>query len=267
MFPKELSRPEEVYIEFSLGRVSQDAVLRASVSHDGWVVPCVYWVSHYQPGTQAPEAEDGSITVEVETDLINFSATSSLPGNELWVFTSPAAAERAREQGVLVGLCLSGVPGTRLFGDLSPEWEWVRANPGSPPELTIGLPRAGGFPDAKRWAEAITFERAIAREQSDDSAAIARDLRRYDHFLVLVRTDGSLATLESYPGLTHAAAAFTAPDCLEALLDRLPPEQRAGFTFRDIAGSRLVESPPDWGLGGIAVNPYGPGPTVVYRFG
>jgi hypothetical protein len=267
MSPEELSRPEEVYIEFSSGRVSQDTVLRASVSHDGWVVPCVYWTPHYQPGVQTPEAEDEPATVEVEADLINFSETSSLPGNELWVFTGPAAAERAKEQGVLVGLCLSGVRGTRLFGDLNPEWEWVRVNPGSPPELTIALPRAGGFPDAKKWAAAITFERAIASERSDDSAAIARGLRRYDHFLVLVRADGGLATLENYPGLTSAAAAFTAPDCLEALLGKLTPEQRGGITFRDVAGSLLVESPADWGLGGIVVNPYGPGPTVVCRFG
>jgi hypothetical protein len=267
MFPRELTLPEEVYIEFSLGRENQDALLRASVSHDGWVVPFVYWVPHYQPGAQTPGAEDEPITVEAGMDVINFSATSSLPGNQLCVFTSPAAAERARDQGVLIGLCLSGVPGTRLFGGLNFEWEWLWVNPGSPPELTMALPRASGFPGAKRWADAITFERAIACERPDDMAAIARGLRRYDHFLVLVRTDGSLATLEDYPGLTHAAAAFTAPDCLEALLDTLTSEQRPGFAFRDVAGSRLVETPPEWGLGGAVVNPCGPGPTVVYRFG
>jgi hypothetical protein len=267
MLPRNISRPEEVYTEFSLRRVNKDAVLRASISYDGWVVPWVYWATHYQPGARAPGAEGEPARVEVETDLIVFSESSSLPGNELWVFTGPAAAERAKEQGMLVGLSLSGVPGTRLFGDLSPGWEWVRVNPLSPPELTIALPRAGGFADAKMWAEAIAFERSIARERSDDQAATGRGLRYYDRFLVLVRRDGSLATLENYPGVAHAAAAFTAPDCLDAFLENLPPEQRPQFNFIDVRGSRLVESPPDWGLGGIVVNPYGPGPTVVYRFG
>jgi hypothetical protein len=267
MLPRKLSRPEEVYIEFSLHRVNKDAVLRASISHDGWVVPWVYWATHYQADAWTPAGEGEPAKVEVETDLIVFSETTSLPSNELWVFTGPAAAERAKEQGVQVGMCLSGVPGTRLFGDLSPGWEWARVNALSPPELTIALPRAGGFADAKMWAEAISFEQSIAREGSDDQAAIGRSLRRYDRFLVLVRRDGSLATLDNYPGVAHAAAAFTAPDCLDALLDNLPHEKRPEFNFIDVRGSRLVESPPDWGLGGIVVNPYGPGPTVVYRFG
>jgi hypothetical protein len=89
-----------------------------------------------------------------------FSVEFRIPGTELWLFTGSAAALAAKEQGALLGLYINGVRGTELFGNLDPAWEWVRVNPGSPPELTISLPRAG-FADANPWYEVVAPDRRL----------------------------------------------------------------------------------------------------------
>src|SRR5262249_27285750 len=145
-------------LEFSKNRATKDALLRALVSYRDWLVPSVVWAPHYRPGAE---------TIEVGKEAIALSVEGPLPATELWRFTGYQAALRAKEQGALVGLCINGSRGTELFGNLNPEWEWVRVNPGSPPELTVNFPRAG-FPDAKMWAKAIAFEEAIAQERPSE---------------------------------------------------------------------------------------------------
>jgi hypothetical protein len=265
MFSESLSHPEKVYVEFSLRHVSQDAVMRASVSHGQWIVPWVYWIHHYD--RQAVQrAQDEVVEIRAEYNTIVFSTHADLPSTELWLFTSYEAAMRAKQQGVQLGPCFDGVRGTVLYGNLNPEWEWVRANPGSPAELTMSLPRAGGFPDAKRWAEAIAFEESIAQVRSTEPSVIAQGLRRYNNFIILIMANGRSLTLINHLGVANAIAAFTAPDCQAAFLEQLTPEQRAGIQPMDTTGSILVDTSREWGMDGIIVNPSGPGPTVFCPF-
>ena len=245
---------EHVFVEFSKNRATKDAILRALVSYSDWLVPSVVWALHYRPGAE---------TIEVEKEAIALSVECLIPSTELWLFTGHEAAMRAKEQGALLGLCVNGIRGTELFGNLNPEWEWVQVNPGSPPELTVNFPRAG-FPDAKMWAKAIAFEEVMAQERSSDPAAIGQQLRGYDNFLVLLQADGrDVVTLVNHRGLANAVVAFTAPDCQEAFLEKLPAERRAGFRPLTTTGFQLAETPRGLGVDGIIVNPFGPGPTAV----
>jgi hypothetical protein len=245
---------EHVFLEFSKKRATKDALLRALVSYGDWLVPSVVWAVHYRPGNE---------TIEVEKEAIALSVECRLPGTELWLFTGHKAALRAKEQGALLGLCINGIRGTELFGNLNPEWEWVRVNPGSPPEVTVNFPRAG-FPDAKMWAKAIAFEEAIVQERPSELAAIGQQLRSYDNFLILLHADrGNVVTLVNHRGLATAVVAFTAPDCQQAFLDKLPAEQRVGFRPMTTTGPQLAETPRGLGVDGIIVNPFGPGPTAV----
>jgi hypothetical protein len=125
---------EHVFVEFSKNRVTKDALLRALVSYPDWLVPSVVWALHYRPDTE---------TIGVEKDAIALSVECRIPTTELWLFTGYEAAMRAKEQGALLGLCINGTRGTELFGNLNPEWEWVRVNPGSPPRVDHQLPSRG----------------------------------------------------------------------------------------------------------------------------
>ena len=255
MAPPPCDSLEHVFVEFSKNRVTKDALLRALVSYPDWLVPSVVWALHYRPGTE---------TIEVEKDAIALSVECRIPTTELWLFTGHEAAMRAKGQGALLGLCINGIRGTELFGNLNPEWEWVQVNPGSPPEFTVSFPRAG-FPDAKMWSSAIAFEETIAQKRPSEPADIAQQLRRYDNFLILLQADGrDVVTLVNHRGLANALVAFTAPDCQDAFLAKLPAEKRAGFRPMATTGSQLVETPRGLGVDGIIVNPFGPGPTVVF---
>jgi hypothetical protein len=255
--------PDQVFVEFSQKRVTQDAVMRSVVSHPDWLVSAHVLTEHYRPWSLTGD------TITLEADCIVFSTEWDLPGTELWLFTGYEAAYRAKEQGARLGIYAKGIHGTELFGNLSPEWDWVKINPGSPFSLTLDIPRAG-FHDAKLWAGAIAFEDALKAIDPFDRNALRQQILRYQNFLVLGRTStltvppsgiwtGSLLLFEH-----HGASmlpAFTARDCMDAFSEHLSPEERATLSGQCFFGLSLLEDRE--GEDALFINPCGPGYSVV----
>lgn len=244
--------PARVLSAYGRGEASTNDVMRALATHRGWVVP----LALFPQGDAVPRAVDSVLVLSAEARIT--------PG-ELWVFTGREAALRAQAAGAALGAYASGMGGAELFGNVPPGTNVVRVNPGSAVEETWTFRVGGGIEAGRIWAEAVTLEEKFGRWERDgrpDRAAFVN----YRAFLALDHPTGQVVTLPGHSGLSNPAAAFTAPDCLEAFVARLSDEQRGGLRAVTVDGGTLLSQSRALGIDGLAINIFGPGAAYALRF-
>jgi hypothetical protein len=235
----------QMLTEYSEGRASMDDVVRALVSHRGWLVPLAF-------------AAQGAGEKFFVDGMMILSTEAQMPADELWIFTDQPAALTAQEKGALLGTYAGGVAGTELFRKINTDVKTVRVNPGSPREQTWIFLDGGGIEAAKIWADAIALEESFAEWEKTGEPDI-NAVKSYRGFLTFDHSSGPIITLPNQFGMTSPAVAFTAPDCAEMFLSKLAEEQRATFLRRTIDGATLLEKAPQLGIDGLIFNVFGPG--------
>jgi hypothetical protein len=242
----------QILIAFSEGRANANDVMRALVSHRGWLVPATLVA---ESGEQAGVADN----------LTMFSAETRLPPGELWIFTDREAADLAQAAGASLGAYAGGVAGTKLFSRISPDAKTVRVNPYSPRERTWTFSEGSASQVGGIWADAIALEENFERWRqtgSPDKTAVGN----YRAFLVFNHTSGPVITLPNQGGMSNPAVAFTAPDCADMFLSKLGEEQRASLRQAVAGGEALMEGARRLGVDGLLFNPFGPGVTYAFPF-
>ncbi|HJR08558.1 MAG TPA: hypothetical protein VJ842_14965 [Pyrinomonadaceae bacterium] len=237
---------------YSEGRANVNDVMRALVSHRGWLVPTLLF------------AQSGEQTRRVDNMTI-FGAETRLPPGELWIFTDREAADVAQAAGASLGAYAGGIAGTELFRSINPEIETVRVNPYSPRERTWIFSEGCASEVGKIWADAIALEESFEQWRqtgNPDKTAVGN----YRAFLVFDHSSGPIVTLPNQGGMSSPAAAFTAPDCADKFLSEIGEEQAAQLRQAVIAGDVLMTKAAVLGIDGLLFNFFGPGTTYAFPF-
>lgn len=229
------------------GEVDVDAVLRAAVSHRGWLVP----VQHLERG----RVQEGY--------KVSFGPRQQVPVGELWVFSEQATANQAISQGALLGTYLAGMDGTEVFGELHADIQRVRINPGGYPADELAYERGEGFALIGRWAAIVSLERCLAMHAQFDGAVSTR-LRAHESYHVPLLPDGRFIAKPGHEGFSQPSVVCTSPDSFNAFLNVLEPslvdqirrECWNGAALRDELARQQVDA--------LYLNPVGPGPTRTW---
>ncbi len=242
----------QILIAYSEGRANANDVMRALVSHRGWLVPALL---------VAPGGEQAGVV----DNLTMFSAETLLPPGELWIFTDRQAADLAQVAGASLGAYVGGVTGIKLFRSISPDTKTVRVNPYSPREQTWTFSEGSAFDVGRMWADAIALEENFEQWRqtgNPDQTAV----RNYRAFLVFNHSSGPVITLPNQGAMSNPAVAFTAPDCADMFLSRLGDEQRGSLHQAVAGGEELMEGALRLGIDGLLFNPFGPGVAYAFPF-
>lgn len=240
--------PSDVLAAFGAGRANTDDVMRALVSHRGWLVPIDFFAARRGDGARADQ-------------ILILSPESQAPPGNLWLFTDEGAARLAQSNGASLGAYAGRMGGTELFGAIGREHQTVYVNPGSPRERTWVFQEGSATDVGGLWAEAVALEESFAGWQ----AAGAPDrtaLEGYRAFMLYNHASGPVITLPGRGGMSNPAVTFTAPDCAGAFLGLLNDEQRGQLRPVTIDGKSLLTNLPS-GIDGLLFNPFGPGPTYA----
>lgn len=243
----------EMLTAYSEGRASMENVVRALITHRGWLVP----LSFAALGVEQKRSVD---SMEI------LSPEAQIPPDELWIFTERQAAHTAQSKGALLGAYAGGIAGTEVFRKIPYGIKTVRVNPGSPPEQTWMFLEGGGIEAARIWSDAIALEESFAawhQNEAPDFDAV----KSYRAFLTFDHPSGPIITLPNQFGMITPAAAFTAPDCAEMFLSLVGEEQSAGFKRVTIDGASLIDKAPQLGIDGLIFNAFGPGVRYALPFG
>jgi hypothetical protein len=240
--------PVPVLAAYGAGNANTDDVMRALVSHRGWLVPLDFFAFCRGDGAQA----DG---------ILILSAESQAPPGALWLFTDEGAARLAQSKGARLGAYAGRLSGTELFRAVGPEHQTVYVNPGSPPERTWVFQESSAADAGGLWAGAVALEESFARWQAAGEPDLSA-LEDYPAFVLYNFASGPVVTLPGRGGLSNPAAAFTAPDCAAAFLRLLGEEQRAQLRQVTLDGKSLLGNLPH-GIDGLLFNPFGPGATYA----
>jgi len=250
----------ELLVKYSQRAVTTAEVLRSLVSCQGWIVPVLQFREERFTGKDSP-------TVELDHDVIVYTSETRLPRDQLWLFTDHEAACRARDQGVLLGMCEVGVAGTEVFSNLNATWERVVVNPGSPAEEGCTFGSRDGYSLLKEMAAGLLLEDAV--ESSTSESEVVEHVRRFQSFKILIWNDDStyFTHVNNPLGLTRSPIVCTTPDCVDPLVKRLPPVQvKLGVRVVDIDGVSLLDVLPKEGCDGVSFNPAGPGFSFTLKF-
>ena len=232
---------------YSEKRVSDNAVIGALVRSQNWFAPVMLFNK---------EGEN-----ELFFDkLTMFSQETNLPVDEIWIFTDMENAQRAQNAGALLGLYVNGSNGTEIFKSLNENYKIVRVNPYSPTEETWEIGQ-NAFELMKFWSSAVEVEKSF--DESHDT--LVSVVSQYQNFIIYNYANGYTMTLPNQGGLKNPAIVFTTPDCADALLARVNPEQKVGLERSTVDGWTLLTRLQDQNIDGIFFNPVGPGkPTVLF---
>jgi hypothetical protein len=247
-----MSTPVQMLLAYSQNRANMNDVVRALISHRNWLAPLTQF------------AQSGAQSIVVDGMLVLSTEAQITPG-ELWVFTDSEAALRAQAAGAMLGTYGSGMTGTELFRNISPNIKTVRVNPGSPVEHTWIFQDGGGIEAAKIWADAIALEESFEQWRQDgkpDKTAFIN----YQAFLTLDHSSGPIITLPKQFGMSQPAVAFTTPDCADMFLSKLSEQQRAEMRQVTVDGNTLLERSSFLGIDGLIINVFGPGATYALPF-
>jgi hypothetical protein len=236
---------------YSEGRANMNDVVRALVSHHGWLVPLEF-------AAQGVEQTRSVDSMEI------LSTEAQMPSDELWIFTDQKAAYLAQAKGAQLGTYAGGIAGTELFRKIGAEIKTVRVNPGSPREQTWIFQDGGGIEAAQIWADAIALEESFAQWQQAGEPDI-KAVKNYRGLLMFDHASGPVITLPNQFGMSNPAVAFTAPDCADMFLSKLGEAQRASFLRVTIDGESLLKKVPQLGIDGLIFNVFGPGATYALR--
>ena len=239
-----MTDPIDVLVAFSKKTASRDAVMRALVEHDGWMVP-IHAVTDMQGG--------GAHAV-VDYPVVLYAQQFSMPTDKLLVFTDRAQADAAAAKfgHDVMGLYVDKVPGTVLFKLLEhtrlAAVQEVRVNPASVTEHQWFIGR-GGFVLGGAWADAVALERHIAAIDDDLFSA----LHRYEGWWVpIAKSDRTLVQLNLDDGPT--ALAFTAPDLYENFLAQMGERASQIEGLPGVPSSKLLPLILSTKLQGLLVN-------------
>lgn len=245
--------PVRVLKGYSVGRAGANEVMRALTTHRGWFVPVTLFA---RGGGPQPRTADSVLVL---------GSGAQVTAGELWVFTDREAALRAQAAGAQLGAYAGGIGGVELFRSVPTGTAVVRVNPGSPVEETWTLRAGGGIEAGYVWADAVSLEESFGvweQTGKPDEASFVR----YRAFLTLDHPTGQVVTLPGHAGMTNPAAAFTAPDCLEAFMARLGEGQREGLRAATVAGGTLLSRSKALGIDGLVINLFGPGAAYALPF-
>jgi len=229
--------------------LGEDGLRRALVSHGGWLVPASATSGLGLDGATAPLAFVGE--------------EGTPPAGELWIFTDGEAAACARDRGAALGVYVAEVHGQELFGLVAPAYELVRVNPLC--EVSITCTFGGQDLEWLRTASVEhAIESAIAVARGPLLASTARRLREHGGYIALRTGEGRLVTrADAGEGLSHAALAFSAEDCLKAFVAGMAPEEVADIEIVRLPGGALFREVVRSDFDGVLFNPDGPGPSTA----
>ncbi|MFL6255288.1 MAG: hypothetical protein ACJ74T_09705 [Pyrinomonadaceae bacterium] len=247
--PSEVTQdPTDVLAAFGEGRANAHDVMRALVSHRGWLVPLGFLAECRGDGARADS-------------ILILSHEAQVPPGNLWLFTDEEAALLAQSKGAMLGAYASGMSGTELFGAVGSQYQTVYVNPGSPPARTWLFQEGSATDVGSLWAAAVALEESFAGWQATGEPDL-RALEGYRAFTVYNHASGPVITLPGRGGMSNPAVAFTAPDCAEAFLKLLSEEQRAQMRPAMSDGKSLLGDTLR-GIDGLLFNPFGPGATYA----
>ncbi|MCO4762803.1 MAG: hypothetical protein KC502_14915 [Myxococcales bacterium] len=159
-----------------------------------------------------------------------------------------------------IDLTSVGVNGS-LFAHFDEGLAGIHIHPGQDHELI--LDRANGSM-ARAWATTALIEAMLVQRKSLDLDM----LRQWQGWQLLMRSspaeDKPQLVLTADARGRPVAAVFTADDCREAFLERLPPAMRAGMTVRRMMGAQIFAQLAHMPVHGAAFNPAGPVPSRGY---
>ena len=227
------------------GASDQHEVMRALVTHAGWLVPDSF----------VPADQHGGYAT-----WIALTGAASPRPSCLLVFTDADAARAAKSAA---GRYLGPFDGVQLFGGLKVEGAGLQAvhvNCGAPVAEQWYVQRAS-FDLVETWARSIELQRAAIAGASD----LLRQYRSFPAYILLTNADRTAPLLlerADRPG--RFAVAATAPDRLAALRESLAPKVRGGIEQTHLDGEDLFATLLELdGLDGLALDgPRSPHPVI-----
>ena len=125
-----------------------------------------------------------------------------------------------------------------------------------------------GFGTLTAWAEAISFERALVTcthiQREPELLARAKALGAW---YVPVLPDGRMIAKAGHEGYREPGVVCTTPDSYAAFVSALEPDLSRRVKQRIISGSELCEEVRAQSVDALYLNPFGPGPSLVFPKG
>ena len=197
--PKDSSPIRDLLIRYGRKEISQNAAVRALVTHQDYLVPSFLMPPDHVAGRG-----------------IVFSQRQSFPGGALWVFTDEGAARRAQSQHDELGVYTTGQPSSVFLTDLVRDsFNHIRINPMGPEEEGfILMPPAVNL--LNMWASGVRVERAA---QAEDLSALNVAIVQHRGTMIALDRAGEVFVTQGDKGLVAYIAAT--PDQSDALSARL----------------------------------------------
>lgn len=262
--PITLSEPLKTLAAYGQGRVGNNEVLRALISHRGWFAPLEMF---YREGETKRRVEK----------MVVVATEGYMKAGELWLFTDHESIMLASAAAAQIGSYGGTMSGTELFGKIPADIKSIRINPCSPREESWAFFDEGSVELARLWSEVIALEDKIKYFQPGRPDLTA--LGGYRGFITVVNaeTNGIFLIKEFNKEMRIAAPIFTAPDSADRFLANLPPEKSAALKQITISGDTLlndlpnmkIEMPdnqPPRSFDGAIINAYGPGAFYILPF-
>ena len=249
--PPPMSRPRAQVHARARGESSAHSLHRALVEHAQWLVPLQFFRSLHG-NAMASERK------------MSFSPRSSVPPEQLWLFTEQGTAQQASTQGALLGTYVLGVDGVSLFGSLTPEVTSVHINAGGFDGDLLAL--SGEALDALRaWAGLVHLERGLAVHAAPRHAPeLAGALQAYRTFHVPFFPDGRLIAKAGYEGYRQPVVVCTGPDSYETFVGALDVALQGQVQLRRLDLASLHGEVARQDVDALYLNPLGPGPTGLW---
>ena len=210
-----------IFADYSRGHVGDMAMYRALIEYDQWVVPVLLMGS-------LPDRETFPV-------FYQSGEQGRLPANRFWIFTDAEALAKAQREGIEPGGCVGGVEGAELFASLSPTWEEIYVNPGSPVHETYFIEPhpEHGYTLCAKYAAAIRLEKAADRIAQTGPAPVWDELQCVEELFLVVLDDGRLLTGFEGDGSAMSLLVFSTPDRLQLFLGSIGDR-------RLVEGSRVM---------------------------
>lgn len=244
--PSSIPAVRQALIDFSVSKFGNHHVMRALMRHDDWLVPSTF---------------AARVLGKESQDLLMLGDTIKHPPGTLLLYTDVESALLAHEtSNIELGPFARGIRGIDVFGALPAGFSTVAINEGcwKDQKLYLGAP---SFGNAGVWADVVRFEADLSNEALP-AATVADRVRGYDAYFIAVHPgNGSIVTITNHPRFKNAGLLFTAPDCLDAFMARVPG---ASLQTGQTTGTRVTGLLSSLGIDGLVINPCGPGTSRAF---
>jgi hypothetical protein len=232
----------DILREFAQQRATPEQVMRQLVTYTGWYAPLL-WASD-------------ALNTEMFDSVYQWGDQSSIPADQLWLFTTPEAGKVALQRSSL-GLYAGPLSGIELFEHIPQGVRAVEINPYSPPDQ--GWYVEGPTVEvARSWGRAMALERALTSGGPDT----VKRLVEYDRYTILLTQQGSLAIAVGAAGMSNPGMLFTTGDAVDLAVAAFGP---TGATLQRavLGGHDLFSQFDRLGVDGFVLNIAGPMPYVL----